>query len=135
MIIWDKRQLGFGWHYHRDYECILVATKRGAPCRWFDTSKRVPNIIRNLGKIIPQAEDHPTPKPPALAGWFVRLHTQPGDVVLDPFCGGGSTGVGALQNNRRFLGIELDGKWISIAEAALERADLNRPFAESGDWR
>jgi len=52
-------------------------------------------VIRHIRKIIPKATDHPTPKPVALSAHFIALHSQPGDLVLDPFLGGGSTLVAA----------------------------------------
>ena len=50
-----------------------------------------------------------------LAAHFIGLHTEPGDVVLDCFMGGGSTGVAAKQFGRRFIGIELDPKWFEYS--------------------
>jgi len=113
-VVWDKGGLGMGWHYRRCWECVLVAQKPGASSRWFGGND-VPNIIRNIGKIIPQATDHPTPKPVALPKWFIRLHTQPGDTVLDPFAGGGSTLRAAKDMGRKCIGIELEERWCEMA--------------------
>jgi DNA modification methylase len=41
---------------------------------------------------------------------------KPGDVVLDPFCGSGTTGLAALQLGRRFIGIEISQEYVNIAE-------------------
>jgi DNA modification methylase len=110
MVVWDKGPIGMGWHYRRSYETVLVAQKPGAACRWFDESGRVENIIRpgKVRKIIPQADDHPTPKPVELAEHFIRLHTRPGDLVLDPFMGRGWVGVACVKLGRRFVGVESD---------------------------
>jgi site-specific DNA-methyltransferase (adenine-specific) len=68
-------------------------------------------------------------KPVAFMRWLVRLITPPGGVVLDPFCGSGTTGVGAVPDYR-FLGIEKDedeaGRplgYVDIARARLAYAD------------
>jgi site-specific DNA-methyltransferase (adenine-specific) len=61
--------------------------------------------------------------PLALPERFIMQHTQPGDVVLDPFCGVGTTCRAALVNGRRYLGIEL-----LESEAQLAREWLQRPF-------
>lgn len=58
---------------------------------------------------------HPTQKPVALMSHFVNLLSNPGDLVLDPFMGSGSTGVAAKGAGRRFCGIELDEAYFDIA--------------------
>ena len=126
MVVWDKGPMGMGWHYRRSYEIVLVAMKAGGPCRWYDESGRVENIIRpnhkGIHKIIPSADEHPTPKPVELVKHFLQLHTKPGDVVLDPFMGGGSTGVACVELGRHFIGVELDERWFENARARIEAA-------------
>ena len=129
MVVWDKGPMGMGWHYRRSYETILVAQKRGAACHWFDDSHKIENIIRpgdyGIRKIIPNADQHPTQKPVALAAHFIRLHTQPGEKVLDPFMGSGSTGVACMELNRRFVGIELDPGFFEMAKKRISTAAEN----------
>ncbi len=75
------------------------------------TGKRhSPRLVRNL---------HPTVKPLELMQWLVRLVTPPGGTVLDPFTGSGSTGVAALLEGRRFVGIEREPEYIDVACASL----------------
>jgi len=62
---------------------------------------------------------HRTVKPIALMRWLVALITPPGGVVLDPFCGSGSTGAAAVLEDRLFLGIEREGEYVDIACARL----------------
>ena len=64
---------------------------------------------------------HPTVKPTALMRYLVRLVTPPGGLVLDPFCGSGSTGKAALLEGFRFVGVERDAAYRAIAEARLLR--------------
>ena len=124
MVIWDKGPMGMGWHYRRSYETVLVAQKPGAACKWYDETDRIENIIRHIPKIIPQQTDHPTPKPLALAAHFIALHTQIGDLVFDPFMGGGSTAEAAKKMGRRFIGIELEERWLHIAVRRLAQTVL-----------
>lgn len=127
MVVWDKGPIGMGWHYRRSYETVLVGEKPGAACRWYDETMAVENIIRPGGrirKIIPQADDHPTPKPVELAEHFILLHTRPGDLVLDPFMGHGWVGQAAVKNGRRFVGIEIDEGFYDAAAGNLERAEF-----------
>jgi DNA modification methylase len=132
MIVWDKGPMGMGWHYRRSYETVLVAQKKGGACKWHADSDDIENIIRpgyaGIRKIIPKADDHPTPKPPALAQHFIRLHTLPGETVLDPFMGGGSTGVAALKEGRKFIGIELEERWFDMACRNIEETHKQPDF-------
>lgn len=65
------------------------------------------------------ANAHPTVKPIAVMRWLVRLITPPNGLVLDPFCGSGTTGCAALIERRRFTGIELDPQYVAIARARI----------------
>jgi len=132
MVVWDKGPMGMGWHYRRSYETVLVAQKRGGPCKWYDTSKRIENIIRpgawGVAKIIPTANEHPTQKPVELMMHFIHLHTQPDDLVLDPFCGSATTGVACLRTGRRFLGIEIDEHYCQTARRRMEQEEMSPQF-------
>lgn len=65
----------------------------------------------------PRANVHPTVKPLAVMRWLCKLITPPGGLVLDPFCGSGSTGCAASQLGFRFLGIEREPEYAAIARA------------------
>ena len=125
MVVWDKGPIGMGWHYRRSYETVLVAEKKGGS-RWFDESGKIENIIRpgqyGIKKIIPQASDHPTPKPPELAALFIRLHTLPGETIIDPFMGAGWSGVAAVRDQRKFIGIEIEERYFNIACERIDQA-------------
>jgi len=130
MVVWDKGPMGMGWHYRRSYETVLVGQVPGGPCRWFDETHRIENVIRpshGIPKIIPRAEQHPTEKPPGLAAHFIRLHTRPGHVVLDPFVGSGSTAQAAVALGRRFIGIEIERRYFDIAVARIDAAFVGVP--------
>ena len=60
--------------------------------------------------------DHPTPKPISLMRYLARIYSPAGGLILDPFNGSGSTGIGALQEGRRFVGIDMDQHYCDIAE-------------------
>lgn len=64
---------------------------------------------------------HPTVKPVDLMRWLVRLVSRPGSLILDPFCGSGSTGIATMLEGegRRFVGLELDPKHVDIARARI----------------
>ena len=62
---------------------------------------------------------HPTVKPVSLMRWLVALITPPGGLILDPFAGSASTGIGALLEGRMFLGLEREAAYVDIACARL----------------
>lgn len=70
----------------------------------------------------PQANIHPTVKNQSLMKWLVRLITPPNGIVLDCFAGSGSTGVAAITEGFRFIGIEIDPEYTAIAKARLNHA-------------
>ena len=62
---------------------------------------------------------HPTVKPIKLMQYLVRLITPPSGIVLDPFCGSGTTGIACRLENFEFVGIEQDAEYCKIAEARI----------------
>lgn len=64
---------------------------------------------------------HPTQKPEYLLDRIVLASTAQGDLVLDPFCGSGTTGVAAKRYQRRFLGIDNVEEYLEIAKKRLEK--------------
>lgn len=62
---------------------------------------------------------HPTVKPIELMRWLTRLVCPPGGTVLDPFTGSGSTGAACVLEDRRFVGIERDERYLLIARARI----------------
>lgn len=64
--------------------------------------------------------DHPTPKPAALMVALVKDFTDPGEIILDPFCGSGTTGVAAVRLGRRFIGIEKDAHYAAVARERID---------------
>ncbi len=62
---------------------------------------------------------HPTQKPVELLKRFVSAATKEGDTVLDPFMGSGTTGLVCKQLNRKFIGIELEKKFVKIAKSRI----------------
>jgi modification methylase len=72
---------------------------------------------------------HPTQKPEALIARVLLATTRPGDVVLDPFFGTGTTGAVARRLGRRFIGIERDPDYVRAAEARIARVRPLDPAA------
>lgn len=106
----------------RSHEQVFLFSKNED--YYYDNSaERGPNG-RNLRTVwdintVPYKEAHFATFPPALVEPCLSLSTQPGDVVLDPFIGSGTTGEVALKMKRRFVGIELNPEYVGIAARRL----------------
>ncbi|WP_288550267.1 site-specific DNA-methyltransferase [uncultured Brachyspira sp.] len=66
--------------------------------------------------------EHPTQKPVALMERIIKLISDEENVILDPFMGGGSTGIACIKTNRKFIGIELDDEYFNTAVKRIEKA-------------
>lgn len=65
---------------------------------------------------------HPTQKPVPLIEYLIRTYTVPGDVVLDPVIGSGTTAVACINTSRRYIGIELDPEYYKTAVDTVKSA-------------
>ena len=78
------------------------------------------------GKMIEPDEgfiNHPTPKPKHFIKKIMRMFTKEEDLILDPFIGSGSTAVACKQLKRRFIGIEINSKYVRLANDRLKNID------------
>ena len=75
---------------------------------------------------MPENTDHPTQKPEKLLAKIILAGSNPGDVVLDPFSGSGTTSVVAKKLGRQYVGIEIDEIFCCLTEKRLEMADADQ---------
>ena len=71
---------------------------------------------RNAGLDVNKTNGHPTVKPLRLMQYLCKLITPPKGIILDPFCGSGSTGVAAKNLGFQFIGIEMNEEYVEIAK-------------------
>jgi len=88
-----------------------------------------PGTVMEISKQVRRNEtdekiEHMTVKPVCLIAHLVKLFTQPGQIVLDPFVGSGSHGVAAIETNRRFVGFEIEKKYYDISVKRMERSAM-----------
>ena len=118
-IIWDKAQPGLGYHIRYCHEDIAVF-RMGEPER---PKEPIMSILRG-GTI---ADVHPHEKPVDILARLVRWMTKPGETVLDPFSGSGTTAAACVRTGRRFVGCELDETFFNLAVERIQR-ELDRPM-------
>lgn len=90
---------------------------------WTNVNRTAKCFIHSISATNAERVGHPTQKPVALMRWVLDMvKVPPGALILDPFCGSGTTGVAAVQTGRRFLGIEISEDYATIARARIAKA-------------
>jgi site-specific DNA-methyltransferase (adenine-specific) len=135
-VVWEKPNpppnLGCRCFTHAT-EILLWATKatKGSGARYtfnyqrmksLNGDKQMKNVWRipAVGKQEKAHGRHPTQKPVELIERCLLASTDPGDIVLDPFAGSGSTGVASLRQRRHFIGCELERRYANVAVQRLQ---------------
>lgn len=112
----------YGWHQADKF----IAAWREAGFRLaghltftkqYPSTERIPDVLewKYSGNRL-----HPTQKPLCVLTPLIQSFSRPGDLVLDPFCGSGSTLLAAKEQRRRFIGIELDPRYYDVANERLQ---------------
>ena len=112
-LVWDKKNPNLSFS-----ECELAWVYKGRRIRIFHY------YSGGGGKM------HPTEKPLPLMIWCVENYSKPQDLILDPFCGSGTTCVAAKMLGRRYIGIDISEKYCQIARQRLEAVDTGVPVKE-----
>jgi len=100
---------------------ILVTWK---PLLWYVNEALSPR--RNvtdcaIGKKRSKSSGHPWEQEMGYALWAIQNLTDPGDLVLDPFLGSGTTAIAAMLEGRRFVGVEINAKYYEMAQQRIEQ--------------
>jgi site-specific DNA-methyltransferase (adenine-specific) len=115
-------------HHKKRRPGVLYNDTIGSGTTTVDDGTRYPvDLIRSPA--VNGTREHPTQKPVAVMERLVRWYSDKGAVILDPFCGSGSTGVACVENGRAFIGIERDEKYVEIARRRIAEAAA-RPMLE-----
>jgi len=99
--------------YITDYECAIWFVKKGA--KWTfnrqDEKYQRPKFVAGI-----ESGLHPTQKNLGLMQELLKIHSNQGDTVIDPFMGSGTTGLACKNLGRKFIGIEQDANYFEIAK-------------------
>ena len=142
LIIWVKNMFAFGRSdYHWKHEPLFYAVKEEKNCQWHGdrtgttvwrdkidldnmTREDLIDLIDEVNtrsttwevsKDATSTYQHPTQKPVELAERAARNSSRPGDIVLEPFSGSGSTLIGCITSGRRCFAIEFEPKYVQVA--------------------
>jgi DNA modification methylase len=94
---------------------------------WLGRDKVYPTNVLHLATETGN-KNHSAVFPVDLPSWFIKLFTQPGDVVLDPFMGSGTTAVAAAQLGRHYIGIELNPAYIELSRNRVASLQVALPL-------
>lgn len=117
-VIWDKVMHGMGdckAQFAPTHENVVFAVKGK-----FSFPGKRPRDVVTYHKLASGEMIHPTEKPVGLLTSLVNAVTKPGDLILDPFAGSGSTLVAAKKSGRRFIGVGLDDEYYEKARRRIE---------------
>ena len=118
IIVWDKK-LKNDWE-DTFSDCEIAWTSFNMPARVFRHLFTGACRASETGK--GEGKQHPTQKPIVVMSWIINKYTKPGDVILDPFMGSGTTGVACVQLGRDFIGCEIDREYFEIAKKRMQQA-------------
>ena len=120
-LVWDKRTATPNRWYMKNLEFIGFFYK--GPAFYIN------NMSAKQLLSVPQIDEskHPTEKPVPLMKFYIEQSSQPGQVVIDPFMGSGTTGVAALQSGRAFIGVEKSEEYFEIARQRIQAAHDKGP--------
>jgi site-specific DNA-methyltransferase (adenine-specific) len=113
MVLAQKPKEGTFVENWRKYQVGLVNTKESLDGMFPGTVMEIPKTVRRNESA--EKIEHFTVKPVRLIAHLIKLFTQPGQTVLDPFLGSGSHGVAAMETGRKFVGFEIEKKYYDIA--------------------
>lgn len=116
-----KHRLPGYWYPNIMTEHVIVVQKPGGdsivnydtPAEWWED-------VWDLAPVPPRFIDHPAPFPEDLPHRLIRMLTNPGDYVLDPFNGAGATTKAAFDLKRNSIGFDLEAKYIRLADERLQ---------------
>lgn len=124
-LVWDKGHVGLGRVWRNQHELMIAA-------RWQDVVFADDGVLRaDIARFeaTPSADrEHPVEKPDKLLRWLIQPTSSPGDLVIDPFAGSGSTLSAAKTMGRRAIGVEAEERYCEVA--ALRCSQDVLPFEE-----
>lgn len=121
-IVWQKTNCLPSFqkkNWRSGCELVIFGKRSNKSTFNFGAQKDMINFVNSppaYGKI------HPTQKPIKILERFIEVSSNPGDIVLDPFSGSGSSLIASINTGREFVGYEIDKKYFDKAEESIAKA-------------
>lgn len=117
-VVWDKGKIGMGRGIRRQHEWILMGLPAGYEWHGWEPSVILTAPVRS------EERYHPAEKPVDLMQRLCGLVTRTDPIVLDPFCGGGTTLVAAKALGMRYLGCDIDPQYVETARERVRQTQM-----------
>jgi DNA modification methylase len=127
LLIWSKTNPvpTFRGHYLIDKEyCVMIRKKRS----YFNSTLGYENYFTFFQYPVGRKRLHPAEKPIDFIKRMISISSKEGDVVFDPYIGGGTTAVAAKELNRKYIGFEILEKYFKIANKRIANIDKKNIF-------
>ncbi len=125
VLIWKKSNpmpRNTDRRYVQDTEFAIWAVKKNS--KWVFNKPKSISYLRSCFETSTvsgrEKTIHPTQKSLKLMEQIIKIHTNENDIILDPFMGSGTTGIAAIKNKRKFIGIEIENNYFEIAKKRFE---------------
>lgn len=117
IMIWDRKVIGMGdlKTYGKSFDVVYFGINK----KWKDLNGTRDRDLLSFYRCDPSKMVHPTEKPIDLLEYLIKKSTNEGDLILEPFAGGGSTLVAAKNTNRMCTGIELEEKYVNLIKSRI----------------
>ncbi len=126
VLVWKKSNpmpRNINRRYVQDMEFAIWGVKKNA--KWTfnkpDNKPYLRSVFETSTVSGNERTNHPTQKSLELMRQIIRIHTNPDDIILDPFMGSGTTGVAALLEDRKFIGIEVNPEYFELSVERIKR--------------
>lgn len=130
LCVWIKSSAAFSVHarYQKRHECVFIFSRKG---------KGVWNVPSNQTTVFEvdrqhSQDTHPTEKPLELWEKLVQYHSNPGQVVYDPFLGSGTTLIACELHGRKCVGVEIEPEYVSLCLSKWQKLTGKEPTLVDG---
>jgi site-specific DNA-methyltransferase (adenine-specific) len=120
-LVWDKGRIGMGSPWRHAHEFIIHA--RRADAKWCGSGGETD--VLDYAPTPTAKRFHPVDKPESLLAKLIAVTTEEGDLILDPFAGGGSTLAAAKNARRRSIGIEIEERYCEVIAGRVSQSVLD----------
>lgn len=125
ILVWEKPLSIINRNrFSQNIEFIIRIYDYGTALNKLEHNNTLYNRVQKVNSVAPNNKIHPTQKPVSLIEGFVLLSSNEGDIILDSFCGSGTTAIACIKNKRNYICFEKDSNYFKKATKRVENEKL-----------